>query len=446
MAAEWQERPLRELVEIFDGPHATPAKTKAGPIFLGISNLAHGRLNLSEVEHVSDDNYVRWTRRVEPRAGDIVFSYETRLGEAARVPPGLRCCLGRRMGLLRARNGEMDERFLLYAYLGPQFQETLRARTVPGSTVDRIPLIDMPQFPMLVPTDLDEQRAIAHILGTLDDKFELNRRMNETLEAMARALFKSWFVDFDPVLAKAAGRDPGLPKPIADLFPDSFEDSELGEIPMGWKLRTIGDLSEQVAMGPFGSSIKVSTFVSEGVPVISGQHLRETLLEDSEFNFITEAHADQLKRSNVKRGDVIFTHAGSIGQVAYIPDTSRYKRYIISQRQFYMRCNPKKMSPLFIASYFKTPIGQHRLLANTSSTGVPSISQPVSYLRHLQIVTPPHDLLSIFDSAAKAIYHAAAHNKNQSRTLANLRDTLLPRLISGELRIKGSEQFVGRVV
>jgi type I restriction enzyme S subunit len=233
MAGEWQERPLRELVEIFDGPHATPAKTKAGPIFLGISNLAHGRLNLSEVEHVSDDNYVRWTRRVEPRAGDIVFSYETRLGEAARVPPGLRCCLGRRMGLLRARNGEMDERFLLYAYLGPQFQETLRARTVPGSTVDRIPLIDMPQFPMLVPTDLDEQRAIAHILGTLDDKIELNRRMNETLEAMARALFKSWFVDFDPVLAKAAGRDPGLPKPIADLFPDSFEDSELGEIPRG---------------------------------------------------------------------------------------------------------------------------------------------------------------------------------------------------------------------
>ena len=82
-------------------------------------------------------------------------------------------------------------------------------------------------------TELAEQRAIAHILGTLDDKIELNRRMNETLEAMARALFKSWFVDFDPVRAKAEGRDPGLPKPLADLFPDSFEDSELGEIPRG---------------------------------------------------------------------------------------------------------------------------------------------------------------------------------------------------------------------
>ena len=85
-----------------------------------------------------------------------------------------------------------------------------------------------------------EQRAIAHILGTLDDKIELNRRMNETLEAMARALFKSWFVDFDPVRAKAEGRDPGLPKPLADLFPDSFEDSELGEIPKGWRASVIG--------------------------------------------------------------------------------------------------------------------------------------------------------------------------------------------------------------
>ena len=93
---------------------------------------------------------------------------------------------------------------------------------------------------------LDEQRAIAHILGTLDDKIELNRRMNETLEAMARALFKSWFVDFDPVRAKAEGRDPGLPQPLADLFPDSFEDSELGEIPKGWQVRRVRATGDHV--------------------------------------------------------------------------------------------------------------------------------------------------------------------------------------------------------
>jgi very-short-patch-repair endonuclease/restriction endonuclease S subunit len=214
MAGEWRERSLGELAEIYDGPHATPAKTAEGPVFLGISNLSQGRLVMAETEHLSEDDYARWTRRVEPRAGDVVFSYETRLGEAARIPDGLRCCLGRRMGLLRAREGEIDQRFLLYAYLGPQFQETLRERTIHGSTVDRIPLIDMPRFPILVPSDITEQRAIAHILGTLDDKIELNRRMSETLEAMARALFKSWFIDFDPVRRNAArARSQPSPQP-----------------------------------------------------------------------------------------------------------------------------------------------------------------------------------------------------------------------------------------
>src|SRR5438094_959091 len=164
MTGEWREVAIGELAEIFDGPHATPPKTSDGPVFLGISNLAQGRLDLANTEHLSGEDYARWTRRVEPRAGDVVFSYETRLGEAAYIPPGLRCCLGRRMGLLRARAGKVDKRFLLYAYLGHQFQETLRSRTIHGSTVDRIPLIDMPGFPIEVPADIEEQRAIAYIL------------------------------------------------------------------------------------------------------------------------------------------------------------------------------------------------------------------------------------------------------------------------------------------
>ena len=203
-AGEWRTTPLSDLAEIYDGPHATPNKTANGPVFLGISNLDNGRLNLSQTNHLSEENFERWTRRVIPRKDDIVFSYETRLGEAAQIPQNLHCCLGRRMGLLRPKTDKIDARFLLYAYLGPRFQETLRSRTIHGSTVDRIPLTEMGSFPIDIPRDLPEQRAIAHILGTLDDKIELNRRMNETLEEMARALFKSWFVDFDPVHAKAA--------------------------------------------------------------------------------------------------------------------------------------------------------------------------------------------------------------------------------------------------
>ena len=229
----WEIVPLGNLVDIFDGPHATPKKTPKGPVFLGISNLAFGRLDLKQTEHLSYEDYVRWTRRVTPRPNDIVFSYETRLGEAALIPKGLQACLGRRMGLLRPKGGSVDARFLLYAFLGEKFQDILQSRTVHGSTVDRILLTEMADFPIDVPRAIEEQRSIAHILGTLDDKIELNRRMNETLEATARALFKSWFVDFDPVRAKMEGRDPGLPAILADRFPDHLVDSELGQVPEG---------------------------------------------------------------------------------------------------------------------------------------------------------------------------------------------------------------------
>jgi len=147
------------------------------------------------------------------------------------------------MALMRPDISKIDPRFLLYAYLGPEFQETIRSRTVHGSTVDRILLTEFPSFQIRFPP-LPEQRAIAHILGTLDDKIELNRRMNETLEAMARALFKSWFVDFDPVCAKAEGRQPpSMDAETAALFPNAFEDSPLGKIPREWRVGRVGELA-----------------------------------------------------------------------------------------------------------------------------------------------------------------------------------------------------------
>ncbi len=156
-----------------------------------------------------------------------------------------------------------------------------------------------------------------------------------------------------------------------------------------WVISSIQAVTEKVAMGPFGSSIRVETFVPEGVPVISGQHLRGVRLNDLGYNFITPEHADKLSNANVRRGDVVFTHAGNIGQVAYIPNSSEYSRYVISQRQFYLRPNTEKALPEFIAYFFTSADGQHLLLANASSSGVPSIAQPVSYLRTIEIPVPP---------------------------------------------------------
>ena len=160
--------------------------------------------------------------------------------------------------------------------------------------------------------------------------------------------------------------------------------------PGKWREVTIEDIAEKIAMGPFGSSIKVETFVPDGVPVISGQHLHGFRVDDAPgFNFISPEHAQRLANANVHRGDIVFTHAGNIGQAAYIPEDSQFERYVISQRQFFLRCDRSKALPEFVVLYFRSPEGQHQLLANTSQVGVPSIAQPVTYLRTIRISLPP---------------------------------------------------------
>ncbi len=157
----------------YDGPHATPERRAEGPYFLNIASLSSGRLNLSASDHLSDDDFRRWSRRVAPQAHDLLFSYETRLGEAALMPVGVDACLGRRMALLRPDTRLVDPRFLLYYFLSPRFQRTIAERTIHGATVPRISLLDMPTWPVEEP-ELSTQCGIAEVLGALDDKIAAN--------------------------------------------------------------------------------------------------------------------------------------------------------------------------------------------------------------------------------------------------------------------------------
>ena len=167
------ERPISEIGRVFDGPHATPKTVESGPVFLGISSLVDGRVELTKTRHVTEDDFAIWTRRVVPQAGDVVFAYETRLGQVALIPEGMRCCLGRRMGLLRVNRELMLPEFFVLAYLSPRFQTFLKEKTVKGATVDRIMLKQFPSFPFPAPPLEMQRRIIARVAAARSKQDEL---------------------------------------------------------------------------------------------------------------------------------------------------------------------------------------------------------------------------------------------------------------------------------
>ena len=414
---QWKDVPLGDLVDIYDGPHATPRKTRSGPVFLGISNLASGRLDLTQTEYLSEADYRRWTRRVTPAPNDIVFSYETRLGEAALIPRGLRACLGRRMGLLRPRDGAIDARFLLYAFLGEGFQNTLRAKTVHGSTVDRILLTEMADFPIYAPQAVTEQRAIAHVLGTLDDKIELNRRMNATLEAMARVLFKSWFVDFDPVRAKMAGRDTGLPKEIANLFPDRLVDSKLGKMPAGWRVGHVEDGFEIV----MGQSPPGHTYndIGDGLPLFQGR---------SDFGFRYPKNRKFCTTPNriAQPWDTIVSVRAPVGDINMAWECCCIGRGVAALRS--------KSGAVSYGYCAVQALQTHMREYEHTGTVFGAINR--KQLARLPLTQPAADIVRAFEGLVRPWDQVIRLHTAEVATLTALRDTLLPRLVSGALRLR----------
>ncbi|MDW7760675.1 MAG: restriction endonuclease subunit S [Acidobacteriota bacterium] len=454
MAGEWKTVPLGQIYEFSSGLSKPRSAFGSGYPFLCFKDVFYNSsvpTQLAELVNSTEQDRTRCSIR----RGDV---FVTRTSETMEEL-GMSCVALRDVpnatfnGFTKRLRPKTPDtvvpEYARYYFRAPAFRNAVTAMS---SLSTRASLNNemLERLSIVLPPP-EEQEAIAHILGTLDDKIELNRRMKESLEAMARALFKSWFVDFDPVRAKMEGRwrkDEsllGLPAHLYDLFPDRLVDSVLGEIPEGWEINSVESLSLKVGMGPFGSNIKVSTFVEHGIPVISGQHLNNTMLEDRTYNFITAEHAKRLTSSNVMRGDVVFTHAGNIGQVSYIPDRSRYERYILSQRQFFLRCELTKISPLLMTYFFRSPQGQQTLLANTSQVGVPSIARPVSYLKSIQLITPPKAVSDMFDVIVRKLHHRISIARMEVAALAKIRDTLLPKLISGELRVKDTEKLISNV-
>ncbi|MFX1680886.1 restriction endonuclease subunit S [Mitsuaria sp. CC2] len=436
MQSEWPLAPIGEVAQVFDGPHATPKKTSAGPVFLGISSLNNGRLDLSVVEHLSEDDFTKWTRRVVPQAGDVVFSYETRLGQVAIIPPGLRCCLGRRMALVRPDRSRLLPRYFLYYFLSDEFQALLKARTIHGSTVERLPLTDFPSYPVRLPS-IETQRQICDVLAAIDDRIDLLRQTNATLESIAQALFKSWFIDFDPVRAKAEGREPeGMDAATAALFPAEFEESALGLIPRGWRAAALADAVELNPSRSLPKGVEARYLEMANAPTSGHRPLER--VERRAFG----------SGCKFRNGDALLakiTPCLENGKSAYVDFLDDLETGWGSTEFIVLRAKPvlPQYGAYLLARH--EPFRQFAIQAMTGTSGRQRVE--LSRLTQFPLALPPDSTIAgAAEATLLALQSRIAANDEQAKGLAELRDTLLPRLISGRLRLPEAQAQVEEAI
>ncbi len=402
-----------------------------GTPIITVEHLGENRILHEGVPCVSNEDRNRLFRYTL-RKGDIVFS---RVGSVDRraIVRGAEdgWLFSGRCLRVRPDSSKIDSGYLSYFFGLPSFKEHIRAIAV-GATMPSLNTQLLSDVIVPHPRDLGEQRAIAHILGTLDDKIELNRRMNETLEAMARALFKSWFVDFDPVRAKTEGRDLGLPQPLADLFPDSFEESELGEIPRGWKVMPLPSLidvnpTRTLRKGETAPYLDMASMPTRG-------HAPDAVIDRPFGSGMRFMNGDTLVAritpclENGKTAYVDFLQDGQVGWGS--------TEYIVLR--------PKSPLPSEFA-YCLARSMEFRDFAIQSMTGSSGRQRvPTELLSHFLVASPSKHVAGLFGKLIKPLFARASAATEENRTLAALRDTLLPKLISGELRVPDAERLAAR--
>ena len=380
--------------------------------YVGLEHIGEGSLSLLGHGKASDVESVK----SRFRCGDVLFG---------KLRPYFRKVVRARFDgicstdiwVVRPSQGILAG-YLFYVMASQQFVD-FATQGAEGTRMPRAQWEHISRFQIRIPP-FDEQREIARVLGTLDDKIELNHRMNETLEAMARALFKSWFVDFDPVRAKMEGRDTGLPKPLADLFPDRLMDSECGESPEGWKVGHLAD----IAIAPRRNVDPVN--LDDETPYIGLEHMPRHSIALTAWERVGKVTSN---KSIFKKGEILFgklrPYFHKVG-VAPINGVCSTDIVVIASKAvewsaFVLAC----ASSIEFISY-----------TNQSSTGTKMPRTNWTTMGDYRICLPAARVVGAFQHAMQPVLGQIAANVHESRTLAALRDTLLPKLISGEIRFR----------
>ena len=422
---------LEDIAVITDSLHSTPTYSSQGYPMVRVTDVRDFYLETAGSLRVSMGIYQEFTKREVPKRGDIVFTRVGSYGNSCLAADDKEFCLGQNTALIRPL---IDPYYLLFCLKSSFVRKQIESAVV-GSTQKTISIKSIKQ--LLIPIASEEHvEFTSAAMKSIQDKIELNRKTSETLEGIAKALFKSWFVDFDPVRAKAVGRPTGLPNEISELFPDSFEESEMGEIPCGWKMDEIGNVVECV--GGSTPSTKESEYWDEGVNHWATpkdlSDLSEPFILDTAKK-ITDLGVTKISSGVLPVGTVLLSSRAPVGYVAVA-------RVPVSVNQGFIAMKPSALlTTNFLLNWTLANVQQFKDRA--SGTTFAEISKKA--FRPVPVLLPRSEVVSAFTKIVEPLYEKVVLNMKQSASLTALRDALLPRLISGELRVPDAEKMLEEV-
>jgi type I restriction enzyme S subunit len=381
-------------LDIVDCEHKTAPIQNEGIPSIRTTDIKNGFLDLKGSNKVSEETYKKWTQRLEPQPHDLILAREAPVGQVGIIPFGQRVCLGQRTVLIRPNQQKVYPFYLLYLLLSREIQHKMKVRAS-GSTVEHLNMLDirnlqLPDLPLL-----NIQKEIGDTLGNLDAKIENLRRQNETLEQIAQTLFKHWFIDFE--FPNADG------KPYKSSG-GAMSPSELGDIPEGWRV----EILKNIMTLNYGKSLTAENRINGKYPVVGS-------------NGIVDTHTDFF----VKGPGIVIGRKGTIGKVIWIEEN-----FYPIDTTFYIEDNLGCEGLYF--HYFLLKNQKFNKL--TSDSAVPGLNRDMAY--SVEFAISSNALINQYNSIAKTIFHKINNNEKQIQTLTKTRDALLPKLMSGQLRIK----------
>ena len=421
-------------VQLIDCVHKTPAPQETGYPYIGIPQMKSGRIDFETARKISLDDFLEWTKKARPQRHDVILSRRTNPGVTATDGTGTEFALGQNLVLLRSDGGRVEPAFLKWLVRSPAWWREIRKFINVGAVFDSLRCADIPDFELPIPPR-PHQLGVVELLDSIDDKIELNRRMNNTLEAMARALFKSWFVDFEPVRAKMAGRDTGLPQSVSHLFPARIEHAESKDVPLGWRPYSVGELAEHHTASVAPGATPSTLFEHFSIPAHdAGGTPRLELGSDIKSN-----------KTLVPHGAVLLSKLNPEVHRVWLPHPPSNVPQICSTEFLAFTPLPPASSTI-LYSLFCDQAFRTVLCSLVTGTSKSHQRVPPKGLKSQLVISGAPPVFRLFDKLVTPWLSRMIANREQSLVLAKLRDVLLPKLISGEIRVADAERAVAAVL